>query len=88
MDMMTESVVSLYFLIQAEEKEDEEEEVEKPKYFRILRENFPECPFLIFGTFFAAIQGTTMPLFAVFFGEMIKVIKAVSSEKAKYTVMY
>ncbi|XP_062574024.1 ATP-dependent translocase ABCB1-like isoform X1 [Saccostrea cucullata] len=56
-----------------EKKEEEEEEFEKPKYFRILRENFPECPFLIFGTLFSAIQGSTMPLFALFFGEMIKV---------------
>lgn len=53
----------------------EEEEVDKPKFLRILRENFPECPFLIFGTLFSAIQGSTMPLFALFFGEMIKVQK-------------
>lgn len=54
-------------------QEVEEEEAEPPKYFRILRENFPECPFLIFGVLFSAIQGSTMPLFALFFGEMIKV---------------
>lgn len=74
---------------EAEEKEEEEEEVEKPKYFRILRENFPECPFLIFGTFFAAIQGTTMPLFAVFFGEMIKVfIDIYNTDNVFWSMMF
>ncbi|XP_048749989.2 ATP-dependent translocase ABCB1-like isoform X1 [Ostrea edulis] len=70
-------------------EEVEEEEVDKPKFLRILRENFPECPFLIFGTLFSAIQGSTMPLFALFFGEMIKVfIDINSSDNVLWSMMF
>nr|XP_022339240.1 multidrug resistance protein 1-like isoform X1 [Crassostrea virginica] len=72
-----------------EKEEVEEEEAEPPKYFRILRENFPECPFLIFGVLFSAIQGSTMPLFALFFGEMIKVFIDINeSDNVLWSMMF
>jgi hypothetical protein len=39
----------------------------------MLQENKPELPFILIGCMAAAVNGCTMPAFAIFFSEMIKV---------------
>ncbi|XP_060073738.1 ATP-dependent translocase ABCB1-like [Ylistrum balloti] len=58
---------------EVDEKEIEEEEYDPPKYLRILRENAPEWHFILLGCIASGIGGCTMPAFAIFFSEMIKV---------------
>ncbi|KAK3105070.1 hypothetical protein FSP39_016614 [Pinctada imbricata] len=69
-------------------EEEEEEEVENPKYFRILRENLPECPFILMGCCGSLINGCTMPAFAIFFGEMIKVFIDDGSDNVLWSMMF
>ncbi|XP_052821017.1 ATP-dependent translocase ABCB1-like isoform X1 [Mya arenaria] len=59
-----------------EEKEKEEVEQEtapKSGFCSMLRENRKEWPLIVLGCIAAAVNGATMPVFAVFFSEMIKV---------------
>ena len=51
----------------------QKEDYVPPKYFRLLKENTPECVFIIMGCVASGINGCTMPIFAIVFGEMIKV---------------
>ncbi|XP_067658455.1 ATP-dependent translocase ABCB1-like isoform X1 [Haliotis asinina] len=55
------------------EEEAEEEEVTKPGFCRMMQENAPELPFIILGCIAASLNGCTMPLFAVFFSEIVRV---------------
>ena len=51
----------------------QKEDYVPPKYFRLFKENTPECVFIIMGCVASGINGCTMPIFAIVFGEMIKV---------------
>lgn len=51
----------------------QQEEYEPPRYFRMIHENQPECGFIVLGIMASCVAGCTMPAFAIFFGEMIKV---------------
>ncbi|WAR14100.1 MDR1-like protein [Mya arenaria] len=60
-----------------EEKEKEEVEQEtapKSGFCSMLRENRKEWPLIVLGCIAAAVNGATMPVFAVFFSEMIKTV--------------
>ncbi|XP_064599295.1 ATP-dependent translocase ABCB1-like isoform X2 [Liolophura sinensis] len=60
--------------------EEEEEDVDKPGFCRMFKENKPEWPFVLLGCIAAAINGCTMPLFAVFFSEVVKVFQKTGEE--------
>ncbi|KAJ8021877.1 Multidrug resistance protein 1 [Holothuria leucospilota] len=53
------------------EEEIEEEEVPEASYKEILKLNAPEWPYIAFGTFWSAVLGITMPVFALIFSEVI-----------------
>ncbi|XP_069111959.1 ATP-dependent translocase ABCB1-like isoform X2 [Argopecten irradians] len=66
----------------------EEEEYDPPKYFRILRENAPEWHFILLGCIASGIGGCTMPAFAIFFSEMIKVFINQGEDSVLWSMMF
>ncbi|KAK3611392.1 hypothetical protein CHS0354_036589 [Potamilus streckersoni] len=70
------------------EAEEEEEVAEKPGFCRIVRENGSEWPFILIGCFAAAVNGGTMPVFAIFFSEMIKVFIEMGNNGLFWSMMF
>ena len=50
-----------------------EEEVEQPPMMRLMKLNLPEWPYLVIGSFFAALVGMFPVVFAIILSEIIKV---------------
>lgn len=71
-----------------EEEPEEQEEYEPPKYFRMIRENQPECGFIVLGIMSSCVAGCTMPAFAIFFGEMIKVFIELGNNGLLWSMMF
>nr|AID66618.1 P-glycoprotein [Anadara sativa] len=74
-----------------DEKDEEKEtleESEKPNFFRILKANKPEWPFIVMGLFGSAISGGTMPTFAIFFSEMINVFINQGKDSLLWSMMF
>ncbi|XP_077998882.1 ATP-dependent translocase ABCB1-like isoform X2 [Glandiceps talaboti] len=58
--------------VKSEEKP-EEEDVTPPKYFRILKLNGPEWPYIAIGIFWACIAGLVFPTWALLFSNIVKI---------------
>ncbi|XP_052083244.1 ATP-dependent translocase ABCB1-like isoform X2 [Mytilus californianus] len=71
-----------------EEEPEEQEEYEPPKYFRMIHENQPECGFIVLGIMASCVAGCTMPAFAIFFGEMIKVFIELGNNGLLWSMMF
>ncbi|KAL3862668.1 hypothetical protein ACJMK2_008621 [Sinanodonta woodiana] len=67
---------------------EEEEVAEQPGFCRIVKENRTEWPFIFMGCFAAAINGATMPVFAIFFSEMIKVFIELGNNGLFWSMMF
>ncbi|KAM4028831.1 ATP-binding cassette sub-family B member 5-like isoform 1-T1 [Anomaloglossus baeobatrachus] len=70
------------------EEEDNEEETEEKKlpkvsFFRILRLNKSEWPYIMFGTLAAAINGTAHPAFSVLFAKVIAIFGTGDADKTQ-----
>ncbi|XP_045177444.2 ATP-dependent translocase ABCB1-like isoform X2 [Mercenaria mercenaria] len=75
----------------AEDEKKGEEEVETApgaKFCPMLRENKPEWPFIVIGCMSAAVNGCTMPAFAIFFSEMIKVFMNNGENSLFWSMMF
>ncbi|GAA6216147.1 bile salt export pump-like isoform X2 [Lates japonicus] len=57
--------------IPEEEEEEEEELVEPAPVARILRYNIPEWPYMLFGSFGAAINGGVNPVYSLLFSQIL-----------------
>ncbi|XP_071144835.1 ATP-dependent translocase ABCB1-like isoform X2 [Mytilus edulis] len=71
-----------------EEEPEEQEEYEPPRYFRMIHENQPECGFIVLGIMASCVAGCTMPAFAIFFGEMIKVFIELGNNGLLWSMMF
>lgn len=56
-----------------EEEEGEEEAVEPAPVARILKYNAPEWPYMVFGSFGAAINGGVNPVYSLLFSQILAV---------------
>ncbi|XP_060570521.1 ATP-dependent translocase ABCB1-like isoform X2 [Ruditapes philippinarum] len=74
-----------------DDEKDIEEEVETApgaKFCPMLQENKPELPFILIGCMAAAVNGCTMPAFAIFFSEIIKVFMNNYSDSFLWSMMF
>ncbi|XP_073437565.1 ATP-binding cassette sub-family B member 5-like isoform X2 [Dendrobates tinctorius] len=75
------------------EEEDNEEEREEKKlpnisFFRILRLNKSEWPYIMLGTFAAAINGIGHPAFSILFAKVIAIFETNDSEKIRSEINF
>ncbi|XP_070768347.1 ATP-dependent translocase ABCB1 [Enoplosus armatus] len=56
-----------------QDKTEEDEHVPPVSFFKVMRLNLPEWPYILLGTFCAIINGAMQPLFAVIFSKIITV---------------
>lgn len=56
-----------------EEEEEEEESVEPAPVARILKYNAPEWPYMLFGSFGAAVNGGVNPVYSLLFSQILAV---------------
>lgn len=56
-------------------EEEEEEHVEPAPVARILKYNTPEWPYMLFGSFGAAINGGVNPVYSLLFSQILAVRK-------------
>ncbi|XP_024123995.1 ATP-binding cassette, sub-family B (MDR/TAP), member 4 [Oryzias melastigma] len=73
---------------QDKDKADEDEDVPAVSFFRVLKLNKSEWPFIFVGTFCAIINGAIQPVFAILFSKIIAVFaepdKEVVREKSQF----
>ncbi|KAI9533317.1 Multidrug resistance protein 1 [Dissostichus eleginoides] len=71
-----------------EEKLEEDENIPPVSFFKIMRLNIPEWPYILVGTICAIINGVMQPLFAIIFSNIITVFanpdQAVVRTRASY----
>ncbi|KAF3839767.1 hypothetical protein F7725_018484 [Dissostichus mawsoni] len=71
-----------------EEKLEEDENIPPVSFFKIMRLNIPEWPYILVGTICAIINGVMQPLFAIIFSNIITVFahpdEAVVRTRASY----
>ncbi|XP_035688021.1 ATP-dependent translocase ABCB1-like isoform X3 [Branchiostoma floridae] len=69
--------------------EEEEEEVPDPDMGRVMKLNTPEWPYILVGTFCAAINGAVNPCFAILFAEVLGAFGIADPvEQEKKTTLY
>ncbi|CAH1238854.1 ABCB1 [Branchiostoma lanceolatum] len=71
------------------EEEEEEEDVPDPDMGRVMKLNAPEWPYILVGTFCAAINGAVNPCFAILFAEVLGAFGIADPvEQEKKTTLY
>ncbi|XP_078702917.1 ATP-dependent translocase ABCB1-like isoform X1 [Branchiostoma floridae x Branchiostoma belcheri] len=73
----------------SEKEAEEEEEVEDPDMKRVMKLNAAEWPYILVGTFCAAINGAVNPCFAILFAEVLGAFGIADPvEQEKKTTLY
>ncbi|XP_014454952.2 bile salt export pump [Alligator mississippiensis] len=65
---------------------DEEGEVEPAPVARILKYNAPEWPYMLFGSFGAAVNGSLSPLYALLFSQILGTFSILDEEEQRYQI--
>ena len=63
------------------EEEEEEEPVEPAPVARILKYNSPEWPYMLFGSFGAAVNGGVNPVYSLLFSQILAVGMATTNTR-------
>lgn len=71
-DINVTGTKTLVFFRSLQEKE-EEETLPEVATWEIIKKNASEWPYIVGGVLGSAIQGTTIPLYAILFGEILGV---------------
>uniref|UniRef100_A0A7M4FBR5 Bile salt export pump n=1 Tax=Crocodylus porosus TaxID=8502 RepID=A0A7M4FBR5_CROPO len=65
---------------------DKEGEVEPAPVARILKYNAPEWPYMLFGSFGAAVNGSLSPLYALLFSQILGTFSILDEEEQRYQI--
>ncbi|XP_054636999.1 ATP-dependent translocase ABCB1-like isoform X2 [Dunckerocampus dactyliophorus] len=80
-------------LVDGKDKTEEDEKVPPVSFFKVMRFNLPEWPYILVGTICATINGAMQPLFAILFSKIITVfaepdIEVVRQKSQFFSLMF